>query len=106
MDGGDVARDFTERAVGYYGQLWALAMFIRSDPEYRSGMARLLADAEAGRLHEALKVPPQALTELQLRGRIYNRTISEPLFRHYICEDLDAFERQYVAFAKQLAGLK
>jgi len=106
MDPGDVVTHSTEHAVGYYGQLWALVKFIRSRPEYRAGLERMLADAEAGRFHEALGLPARAIGELQLRGRIYNRTVSEPLFRHYITTDLAGFEREYLAFAYKLTKLE
>jgi hypothetical protein len=94
-----------ERAVGYYGQLWALAHFLRTTEPYRSGLRRLLADAEAGRLHRALDLPPEAIAKLRRRPTIYNRTVSRPLFEHYITDDLDAFERQYRDYAVKLAGL-
>ncbi len=106
MDAGDVAGGFTEKAVGYYGQLWALSRFIREHDEYSKGLARLLADAEAGKFHLALNVPPHALTELQLRGKIYNQTISEPVFRKYICDDLDKFEAEFKTYARGLVRLR
>jgi hypothetical protein len=45
---------------------------------------------------------------LQLYRRnptFYNRTISEPVFRHYFGDDLDAFDRDFKAFARQLVGI-
>ncbi|HUT61181.1 MAG TPA: hypothetical protein VNA25_25310 [Phycisphaerae bacterium] len=106
MDAGDAVGGYTERTVGYYGQLWALVQFIRSDPSYSAGLDRLLADAEAGRLNEALGVPRGALKELRLRGRAYNQTVSEPLFKHYICDDLKTFEKRFKHFAARLAKLE
>ena len=107
MDGGDAVQSGPpERAVGYYGQLWALALFLRSDPKYAQGRARLLADAEAGRLHLALKTSRARLKGLRRRGRLYNQTVSAALFRHYVDDDLGAFERRYKAFAKRLAKLE
>lgn len=105
MDAGDAVGGFVERAVGYYGQLWALVQFLRSRPKYSAGLDRLLADAEAGRFHEALGVPKGAPAQLRLRGRIYNQAVSEKLFRHYICDDLRAFEREYKAFCLRLTEL-
>ena len=105
MDAGDVIGGFTEKAVGYYGQLWALVGFLRSRDDYRAGLARLIADAEAGRLHVAMKLPADALPKLRRRGRAYNRTVSQPLFRYYITDDLATFEREYRAFAMKFAGL-
>jgi hypothetical protein len=106
MDGGDAVKlGFTEKTVGYYGQVWALGQFLRTDPDCRLGRSRLLADAEAGRLHKALKMTPEALKRLYRRGRLYNRTVSLPLLTHYISGDLPALEKRYRAFAEKLVRL-
>jgi len=106
LDAGDVAVRGTRHAVGYYAQLWALANFIRSHPVYSEGLRRLLADAEAGRFRQALNIPKTVLGQLTRRGRRYNQTMAEPLMRHYITEDLDTFDKEYLAFAKRVAGLE
>ena len=106
MDAGDVVKHRTEKAVGYYGQLWALVLFIRSRPEYRLGMQRMLADAETGKLHETTDFSPEAFTALLQRGKLYNRAVSEKLFRSYICTDLEGFDREFHEFAERLAGLR
>ena len=106
MDAGDAIGPYAERVTGYYGQLWALTQFIRSDPVYRQGFQRLLAVAEAGRLNDALNLPPHAMQELRLRGKIYNQTISQQVFRSYISNDLSGFEKQYKRFAMKLAQLE
>ncbi len=106
LDAGNVITGTSERAVSYYAQLWVLSTFLRSHPVYSKGFRRMMADAEAGRMHEALGLPPIALVKLRRRGRTYNQTVSEPLFRYYINNDLDAFEREYFAFAKKVANLK
>ncbi|MCJ7543456.1 MAG: hypothetical protein MUP47_02645 [Phycisphaerae bacterium] len=105
-DSGEAVGGSHEQAVGYYGQLWALAQFIRSEPATRAGMQRLLADAEAGRLHEALKTSADDLAALRRHGRAYNKTVSLPLFRQYIAPDLAAFENDYKQFATRLARLQ
>ncbi len=106
MDSGDaISRNFTEKAVGYYGQLWALVQFIRSVPAYHVGLKRLFADAAAGRLHEAMGVPRHAFKQLHRMGRIYNRTVAEPYFKYYISDDLPAFEKQFKAFARKLVQI-
>jgi hypothetical protein len=102
MDAGDAVTGKAEFAVGYYGQLWSLVMFIRSDKTYRQGFTRLLADAQAGELNHAVDAPAEAMANLQRLGRLYNRVLSEGLFRHYICDDLDRFEREYRAFSERL----
>jgi len=106
MDAGDVVTQGSEHAVGYYGQLWALAQFIQSRPQYREGLHRLMADAAAGKFDAALDLPPGALAKLHKRGRTYNRTIGEPIFRHYISDDLAGFEKEYRAYAEKLARLR
>ena len=107
MDAGDaVGTQIAEKAIGYYGQVWALSMFIRSVPEYNAGMQRMIADAQEGRMHVGIGLTADALTKLKKHGRAYNRTVSTPLFKHYISDDTNAFEAQYLAYARKLAGLK
>jgi hypothetical protein len=103
MDSSDAVTGGTEKAVGYYGQLWALIQFLRQQPDYRAGMERLLADAEAGHLRQTLAEANQPAPSGG--GRAYNRTVSQPLFVHYISGDLDGFDREFRAFATKLAGL-
>ena len=107
MDAGDaVGTGISKKAIGYYGQVWALSMFIRSVPEYTAGMQRMIADAESGQMHRAMNLSAAALAKLKRYGRAYNKTIAAPLFKHYIDSDLEAFETQYLAYARKLAGLK
>jgi hypothetical protein len=106
MDAGDAVGRGTDRAVSYYGQLWALVMLIRSDPAYSEGFKRLLSDAEEGRFAEELGMTPEQMASLRRNGRTYNRTISGPLFAHYISGDLNIFGRQYRSFARKLVGVE
>jgi hypothetical protein len=106
MDGGDAVQGTTEAAVGYYGQLWALAYFLRTDPRYSSGYRKMLADAEAGKFHKAVGVPRHALDQLRRKGRIYNRVVSQKIFEYYITKDFEGFEKEYYAFAKRLTDLE
>lgn len=85
----------------YYGQLWSLLLLLRSRPEYRRGLERLIADAAEGRLREALKVPTSMGA-----GRAYHRGIGQAVFQRYIEPDLDAFERQWQVHARALARLR
>ena len=106
MDGGDAVKLWPPgRVVGYYGQVWAMGHFLRSDPAYAVRRGRLLADAEAGRLHRALMLSPEGLRRLHQQGRAYNRAVSLPLFKHYITDDLAAIERRYKAHARSLVRL-
>jgi hypothetical protein len=102
MDSSDAVTGGTERAVGYYGQLWALIQFLRSRPVYRSGMERMLADAAAGRFAAVLAEMGQPARG---GGRAYNQAVSEPLFVHYISSEIGAFEKEFRAFATKLARL-
>ncbi|MFW6132511.1 MAG: hypothetical protein ACOC8F_01345 [Planctomycetota bacterium] len=104
-DAGDVVGGGTEKAVAWYAQLWALARFLESHPRYRKGLHELMADAAARRFDEALDLPEGALTRLRRRGRAYNRTVSVPLFKHYISDDLDGFAREFRAYAEEIAEL-
>ncbi len=98
-----VSGDLPEQAVGYYGQLWALMRYIRSNPKYSKGLTKLLEDARQGRLHQSLGLTEAGYSLLRRRGLLYNRTVSVPLFRKYIASDLDAFGREYTAYARKLA---
>jgi hypothetical protein len=105
MDAGDVIQKGTRRAVSYYGQLWAMSMFIRAHPVYSQGLKRLIRDAEAGRFAEAMHIPTATMARLRPLGRVYNRKLSEPVFRHYITGDLATFDREVLGFAKKYVGL-
>ena len=103
-----------QEASIYYGQLWALTAFLRDSPTYRPRMERMLADAAGGRFYETLRsspdsafvnVPESAMEELRRRPRIYNRTVSTDLFKAYINPDMEAFEREYMAYARKLVKL-
>lgn len=106
MDAGEAIQDPRQSMVGYYGQVWALMRFLRSKKRYAVGVQRMLADASSGTFHEILKVPPQALAKLQLRSRAYNQTISMPVFKHYISNDLKGFDLEYKAYARKITGLE
>jgi len=69
-------------------------------------MQQMIADAQNGRMHLALGLTADALAKLKRHGRAYNRTISTPLFKHYISNDQAMFDMEYLAFARKLAGLK
>ena len=84
----------------YYSQLWAMLLFIRSEPAYRDGLQRLLADAAGGTLRQKLRAPAEMGA-----GRTYNRSVSMPVFRHYIDADLEGFEKRCRQYALGLAHL-
>jgi len=107
MDGGDAVQlGAPERAVGYYGQIWALAVFLRTDPQFMPGRRQLIADAEAGRLIDALSETDKQLARQLVGTRSYNQQVALPLFKRYISTDLEGFERRYKAFARKVARLQ
>lgn len=105
MDSGGPDGPYTERRTAYYGQLWALAHFLKNDPRYRAGFESLLSDAAQGNLHKALKANPASMANLRKMGRIYNKTVSIPLFKYYISDDLEAFEKDFKQYAIKLAKM-
>ena len=107
MDGGDAVQlGAPERAVGYYGQLWALAQFLRTDPQFAAGRQQLIADAEAGRLVKALGRTDRLMARQLVGTRSYNRQVALPLFKRYISDNLKGFESRYKNFAMKLAKLQ
>ena len=102
MDAGDAVVQHRGLALGYYAQVWSLALFIQSDPTYQAGFQRMLQDSQNGTLMATVMggaaMPATA-------GRAYNRAISTPAFRHYISDDLEAFEAQWRRFSMDLAKL-
>jgi hypothetical protein len=101
-----VSTHHTAKAVGYYGQLWALVQYIRSIPRYRQGMQQLVRDARAGVLHTKLGMTRRGLRQLRRNALVYNRTVAVPLFRAYVEEDLDAFEEGYRAYTRELTMIE
>lgn len=104
MDVGNAFEGRMGSAVRYYGQLWALVLFLRSQPQTLAGVQQMLADAEAGRLHLAAGVPQGALEGP--RSRPLNQAISVRIFEHYITKDLARFDRDYAAFARGIVRLR
>lgn len=104
MDAGEAIAGTSTAAVQYYGQLWSLCLYLRSRPDYRAGITRLLADARAGRLHQAAGVPESLLS--QGRSRQVNRATALKIFQHYFTSDLSTFELDYIAFSKALAKFR
>lgn len=77
------------RAVEYYAQLWALGLYLAVEPGRWEGVQRLLRDAAAGRLGQAL-------------GRPGPTDLGPVAFTRYITTDLDAADAGYRAFATAL----
>jgi hypothetical protein len=107
MDGGDAVQDPRPgAAVEYYAQLWALTLYLQSQPETHAAVGRIIADCAAR------KVPPPQLTPQDRdaiardpTGRMPGKILAKHIFRKYVSEDFDAFDKGYQAFATKLAGL-
>jgi hypothetical protein len=88
------------RATGtYYAQAWALVLFLQEGPEgkggpYSAGFQRMLGQLEAGDLEQHARA-----AHIWSEQAVYNR--GEALFRSFITEDLETFEREYVTFMRQ-----
>ena len=93
-------RRSTPRTVGYYGQLYALMSFLRSSSSYRPRWRNMFSDAVTGHFGEVLTP-----AEMRLRGLQYHNAVDLPLFRYYITTDLEAFEKEFHAFARRTVKL-
>jgi hypothetical protein len=102
--GSDVGASLQESqqdVLAVYGQWYALGVFLRSDPRYRDGWAKMLADAAEGRFADVL-----GRRTVSLPGSLYHRAAGVKLFEHYIDEDLGRFEKRFIAFARKLARIE
>ncbi len=99
-DAGDHITQVPGQGPEYYGHLWALMLFLRSRPETNAALQRIVQDAAAGRLRQAVGAPAGMAP-----GREYNRAVAVPVFRRYVDSDLEGFERRFKAYALKLARL-
>ena len=104
MDAGDALTEGNKQAVAYYAQLWSMMHYIRSKPQYRAGLERMIADARDGRIAGELGINAIELRLLKTDPRKYNSKLSPKFFRRYITQDLAAFEREYTQYAHELAN--
>ncbi len=93
-------------AVGYYGQLWSLILYIRSEPAYRAGFERMIAAAAEGTLHQAVGLSAADMRRLEHLSDEYNERIATKAFRYYITDDLDTFERGWKTYARKLVDIR
>lgn len=97
----DVARKGEQsRTVGYYGQLYALCSFLRHSEIYGPKWHAMLQAAREGTFHDVLSGG-----EMQIQGTFYYRLVGRKLFKHYITDDLDAFEAEFLRYARKLVKL-
>ncbi len=103
MDAGDALDPDPDRPLGFYGQLWSLALFLRSEPETREALEQILADACAGRLHAKLGLLSADLKRIAQSPKTYNRFAGPRVFQAYIAADGSVFEDRWKRFARDLA---
>ena len=106
MDAGDVIGSMDKsKTLGFYGQLWALARFIRSDEVYREGLETMISDAANGKIGLAIGEPQSRYNYLHRAGKLYNRQLGLKILQHYVAKDFEKFKTQYQRYAVKLADL-
>jgi hypothetical protein len=88
------------KTVGYYGQLYALASFLRHDETYGPRWRAMLQAARDGKFNDVLSPG-----EMRLRGTFYFQVVGKKLFEHYITSDLKTFEADFLRYARALVKL-
>jgi len=91
-----VVGESNRKIQAYYGQLWALLLFLREGEEgkYAAGFDRLLAALGAQDLRKYAEAAHVGSTEGQ-----YDFGVE--LFRAFVSTDLDAFEQEYRRFLRR-----
>ena len=93
---GRVVHETSARVATYYAQVWMLTLFLweGQDGKYAAGLENLLHSLGSPDLQRRLRA------ELVWGER---RTMSrgEALFRSFITDDLETFEREYLAFMRE-----
>lgn len=97
MNAGEAVVQAGQVTRGYYAQVWSLVLFLGEggNREYARGFADLLNDAGTERLRNRVRAysagtPPAG------------SSFGEMILRHYVTEDLGAFERAYRDFCERL----
>lgn len=96
VNAGHVIGESTRRVKAYYGQLWALTLFLREgqDGKYAEGFGRLLESLGSRELEPLARVA-------QVRSRHPATDFGRAVFCSFISDDLETVEREYVAFMRQ-----
>jgi hypothetical protein len=107
MDGGDAVQNPRPgAAVEYYAQLWALTLYLQSRPETHAAVGRIIADCAARKVAPSELTPQDRDAIARDRtGRMAGKLLARQIFRKYVSEDSDAFDKGYQAYATKLAGL-
>lgn len=93
MNAGHVVGGSSYKISAYYGQVWALSLFLRDGAEgkYAAGFQRLLETLGSGNLEEIVRAAGGSAGR-----RPYN--FGRDLFTTFISDDLETVEREYRQF--------
>ncbi len=96
----DLLKGDSEAALVYYAQVWALTHFLREGDNgaYRENLDRLLHEAADGTLPGTLG---RYFTTREVRSLI-NRRIGAGVFQAYFDADIEAADRRYQAFIREI----
>lgn len=96
MNAGDAVTRTGQLARGYYAQVWATVLFLRTSPQYRVGFQRLLEDMGTQRLRTNVMGYRAATPSAA------GMSDGEVVFRHYITENVTDFGDAFNAYAREL----
>lgn len=88
----------------YYGELWSLVLFLENTPRYKPGLSRLLADATSGHLAQNLAGTGVTPAEITNFTEHWNAVAGPLYLKKYINPDLDALNKEYVAWLHQFTA--
>jgi len=89
------------RLLTYYAQVWALTRFLAEREGYRDALAQVLTDAARGSLIQKIARSPSVIARGG-RDRAVTSRAGPSLILAYFTDDLDEFERDYLAFAERV----
>jgi hypothetical protein len=94
---GRVLRMAPKQIDAYYAQLWSLVLFLEHS-QYRSSLAAVLRDAQAGTLSKKLAGTGLTTGEVAAFTEHWNSVAGPVYLTRYINPDLNQLEKQYRAF--------
>ncbi len=99
-----MATDQADTVMAFYSQSYALVRFLReaSGRKYLPQYQALIADSYNGRWPVAESEKKVAADRNMPRTVDWNRAVGAVLFQHYICQDIDQLETEYLAFCRQI----
>jgi hypothetical protein len=85
----------------YYAEVWSLVLFLKSSPVYAPRLQKMLNDASAGKLTQALAGTDVTQREIDNFTERWN-TVAGPIYlRKYITTDTAGLQREYEAWARE-----